>query len=471
MPLYDGKGQVVSSAMFKKAPPPKTGEPFVVWGDNGQQWAQLPQGGIVQFNLERLQIADYRAMLPHYQVNASLAVLSFMLHQSDWHIECTNQKIADEVEGQLRKMWTPLNRALSSANWAGFSANVLQWENDSNTGRVVLAKIKDLVPESVSPNWKEVDAWKPSDPKYANVKPKVKIYDGINQVGGHWPFPPENTLWYPLLMTNGNYNGTYLLKSAFQSWFFSILIHLFANRYFERFGEPLIKARAPFEDRVTLPGTTESMSGIEFMTRILSNVRSQAVVTLPDTKTEMSSGRAEFDYQLEYLESQMRGADWERYLTRLDEEISIGLFTPILLLRTADVGSYNLGVGHMQMYLWMLNAMNNDRALYIDKYINNRIVDINFGVKAPRASIKFRKLGNQNAEVVRAIVDSYLSKGRIKVDVKELGEIAGMSMEEVEETLEVTPGQEETGDDKDDDKVGSGAELSRCRNPEPQLRA
>jgi hypothetical protein len=52
----------------------------------------------------------------------------------------------------------------------------------------------------------------------------------------------------------------------------------------------------------------------------------------------------------------MRGADFERYMTRLDEEMSIGLFTPILLLRTADVGSYNLGQGHMQIYLWMLNA-------------------------------------------------------------------------------------------------------------------
>ena len=452
--LLDAKGRPVSSQQFKKGTPPKTGEAFAVWGENDNPLSRLPMGGIVQFNLENLTVHDYRAMRTHYQVNASLAVLSFMQHQSDWHIECEGvggAKIAAECEEQLRNIWTPLNRALSAANWAGYSPNILQWENDNVKGRTVLDKIKDLVPESAEIHWKEVDAWKPPGDTRMHP-PKVKIYDGIKQVGSPWPIPVSNTLWYPLLMENGNYKGRNLLKAAFTSWYFSILIHLFANRYYERFGEPIVVGRAPFEDDVKLPGSDQRVNGIEYMLKVISDLRSRSVVALPNDASQVGDGnRVEWDYDLEYLESQMRGADWERYLTRLDEEISIGLFTPILLLRTADVGSYNLGVGHLQMYLWMMNAMNSDRAQYIDKYILSKMTDYNFSPNAPRPRIKFRKLGNQNSEVIKGIVDALMTRGTLGVDIQELGEIAGLSLKEIRATVQ----EEDDVPNPDDDDPGN----------------
>ena len=236
---------------------------------------------------------------------------------------------------------------------------------------------------------------------------------------------------------------------------------MFANRYFERYGEPVVKGRAPFENDVQLPDGTK-LNGLEYMISVMKDLRNRAVIALPDDKTEMSNGRMEFDYDISYLESQMRGADWERYLTRLDEEISIGLFTPILLLRTADVGSYNLGVGHMQMYLWMLNAMNDDRAQYINKYILSRMTDFNFSVKAPRPRIVFRKLGNQNADVLVQVMKYLTQGGRISFDYKELGEIVGMTVTEVKQTIEDTSGDSNNPDDpsneEDNSSVSDGAD-------------
>ena len=435
--LLDAKGNPISSSSFRRAAAPPKGEAFATWGSNEGEliYGQLPGGGVVQFDLSRLTIQDFRAMRDHYQVNASLAVLTFMQHQSDWHIECENKAIADECEYQLRNIWTSLNRAMGSANWAGYSPNILQWENDKRRpGKTVLTKVKDIVPEVASVNWEEVDGWMP--PEYSGgIKPKIKVYNGIKQLGTPWPIPRDNTFWYPLLMENNNYTGRRLLKAAFVSWYFSTLIHLFANRYYERYGEPLVVGRAPFENDIKDPITGEVLNGQQYMLQVISDLRSRSAVSLPDDKTEMSNGRMEFDYNIQYLESQMRGADWERYLTRLDEEISIGLFTPILLLRTADVGSYNLGVGHMQMYLWMLNAMNDDRAQYIDKFILSRMTDFNFSPSAPRPRIKFRKMGNQNSEIVKTIVEYLVSNNRVKFDIREIGEIAGMSMEEIDQTL------------------------------------
>lgn len=418
----------------KKAAPPKLGESFGRWAGNDVQFSSLPGGGIVQFDLSKLTLEDFRGMRDHYQVNASLAVLSFMQHQSDWHIECDDKRIEVFVEEQLRNNWTQLNRSLSTANWAGYSPAALEYDNNFQTGAVDLTKIKDLIPEDCVVKWKMVDGWAPP----GRTPPKFHVYDGIKQMGSPYPIPVENSLWYPLLMENGDYYGRKLLKPAFQSWFFSILLHLFANRYYERFGEPTPIGRAPYDEDITIGGST--MHGSDFLLNVLQRLRSRSAVVLPNDRSQDSStGRLSYDYEIEYLESQMRGADFERYMTRLDEEISIGLFTPILLLRTADVGSYNLGIGHMQMYLWMLNAMNDDRKQYIDKYLLSKVVDYNFSPKAPRAKIVFRKMGNTDSAMLKDMILALLNKDKIKIDVRELGEMAGMSISEIQQTTAPAP--------------------------------
>jgi hypothetical protein len=416
---------------------PITGNAFGNWAGRDIQYAQLPGGGVVQFDLSKLTVSDFRNMRDHYQVNASLAVLSFMQHQSKFHIECEDKKIADFCDEQMHENWTLLNRAMSTSNWAGYSPNVLEWENDVEGRKVKLDKIKDLIPEECRVNWREVEGWAPP----TRTKPKFKVYDGIKQLFGNgWPIPVDNTFWYPILMENGDYYGRKLLKPAFESWFFSLLIHLFSNRYYERFSEPTPVGRAPFDDQIeTADGTM--MRGNVWMLSVLQQLRNHGVVVLPNDKEIDGNGRPMWDYDIEYLESQMRGADFDRYLTRLDEEVSIALFTPILLLRTADVGSYNLGQGHMQLYLWMLNAMNADRKQYIDRYILNKMVDYNAaaGANAPRAKIVFEDLDNKANDVKKEIIVQLIKNGSVGVDLDELGQALGMTLKEIQQTTQTDP--------------------------------
>lgn len=429
--LVDRYGNPISSNTFtnKKEAPPKTGPAFGAWAGRDITYGTLPGGGIVQFDLSKLTLEDFRTMRDHYQVNASLAVLSFMQHQSNWHIECDDKKVRDFVHEEIARNWTMLNRGMAQANWAGFSPNALEWIYDESSRRYRLDKVKDLIPEECVVHWKTVDGWHPPN----QSAPKFKVYDGIKQFGQRWPIPVPNTLWYPLLMENGDYYGRKLLRPAFQSWFFSILLHLYANRYYERFGEPTPIGRAPYDEQIEVSGTT--MMGADYMLSLLQQLRSRSVVVLPNDRTQDAQGRPQFDYDIDYLESQMRGADFERYMTRLDEEISIGLFTPILLLRTADVGSYNLGQGHERIYQLMLNAMNDDRKMYLDKYIINKLVDYNFGKNASRAEIVFRKMGSTNSDMIKEIMISLLNSNKIKFDIEELGQMAGMSITEIKQTI------------------------------------
>lgn len=435
MPLLDSRGNPIVHAA-NKAPAPKLGEAFApTWaGDADKQYFRLPGGALVMFDLTRLTLADYRTMRDHYQINASLAVMTFMIHQMDWKIVCDNKKIADAAEKNIRTIWTPLVRALSQAFWAGFSPNILQWENDLAGKSLVLTKVKDQLPEDCRVNWKLVDGWAPPD----KIPPKVRVYDGIIALNNQYPIPSENTLWYPLLMENGDYFGRKLLKPAFVSWYFSILVHLFSNRYFERFGEPVPVGRAPYDETVSIPtpgGTKVNVLGVDLMSQVLQNLRNRSVVVLPNDRsmigTHGGANAVAYDYEIEYLESQMRGADFERYLMRLDEEISLALFTPLLILRTADVGSYNLGSTHWNMYLNMLNAIVGDMKYYLDNFILSRFADFNYGVNSPRPEIVFRKMGDDRKDVVMALLQALVAGDMVKPDVVELGAIAGLSFSEV----------------------------------------
>lgn len=454
--LLGPDGKPISSAILnKKVSPPETGEKYGTWGGPNVQIMQLPGGGAIQFDLNQLSLLDYRQMRDHYQINSSLTVLMFLLHQLEWRVICDDAKQRDFYTEQLQNIWTPLVRSKSQAFWAGYSPNVLQWQNDVPNRRVVIDKIKDLVPEMSEVNWKKVDG---------AGSHKISVYDGIRQFGGP-VIPVENSYWYPLLMENGNYGGRKLLRSAFQPWFFSILIHLFANRYYERFGEPTPIGRAPYDDEIRYNG--EEMRGSQAMEMILGALRNRSAVVLPNDKTPTADEtNPSFDYQLEYLESQMRGADFERYMTRLDEEISLALFTPILMMRTADVGSYNLGTQHNQTYKLLLNAVGGDWKYYIDWYLLRPLRDYNFGPNATLPRISFRKLGADNEEMIRDIVRALIGKGAAKPDYAELGEAAGLSLTEVKQltgTGDDTPEDPSQPSQSDDDSDGEGDDATENR--------
>jgi hypothetical protein len=455
--LLGPNGQPITMSEFKKADAPPTGPAFGHWVE--QEYGSVftnPGAAVLGFDVNSLTIADYRAMRHHPQVNASLSVLTFILHQIDWHIECKDQKIANQVEANVRDIWTRLIRALSQSFWCGYAPNVLEFENNNQDDEldIIISKVKDLRPESCKVHWRLVEAEgrppRPDDtagstgvfpmtpmsppvggpaPGTNRMRHKFKVYDGIDQHGFGW-IPPENTLWYPRLMENGDYSGKKLLNACYMPWYFSILIHLFANRYYERFGEPVPVGRAPFDDEVTINGSV--MSGRDAMQQILMNLRNRSTVTLPSDTDPVNKEKL---WDIEYLESAMRGGDFENYLTRLDEEISLGLFTPLLMMKNSSVGSQNLGIQHTQTYLWMLNALASDVGEYITRYVTERLKAINFSPNAPTCKWVPNKMGKDSAETTRAVVVELIKAGKIKPDLEELGQALGMDLTEVRQVL------------------------------------
>jgi len=445
-------------------PKPVIGDAFGDWGGLSKDFLHLPGGGVLGFDTSRLTFADFRIMREHYQIGSSVNVLTFMLHQLDWKLIDGDQKVRTWCAYNLELIWTRLVRALSSAFVFGYSANALEWENDEVEGKLRLNKIKDLVPDECEVKFKYVDSVLNRD----NIKaPKVPIFDGIRKRGTMHYIPVENSLWYPVFMENGCYQGRKLLRTAFQPWFFSSLIHLYQNKYFERFGEPVPVGRAPYNDKIKVGDQT--VYGYDLMANMLRNIRNRSVAILPNSRSkEGLTDEPVYDYQIEYLESQMRGADFERYLTRLDEEMSLALFTPLLLLRTADAGGFNQGIAHTQVYLWMLNAVAGDWSEYINKYILRPMAQFNFGknVKVPR--IKFRKLGAADAETLRGIIQTLIQNDKVKPDYDELGQHLGLQLTEIQQIVEDPENPEgDPNDPAKDDRIGRPQKLKDSEGIKP----
>jgi hypothetical protein len=439
--VTDKYGRVVDRDEFarpRKAMP-SLGNQYGAWAGRQEANFQMPGGQLMAFDLTKLTLTDFRAMRNNYQINASLAMLRFVLHQIDWKITSKNKEMAEVIEENLRATWTPLVNAISQAHWAGYSPTVMNFSNEIQKGYTVISDFKDLVPEECSVNWKKVEGWAPP----GKTKPVLLEYDGIiqhaalaprdgrqhllNQAG--YPIPAGNTIWYSLMMENGDYYGRKLLRAAFPAWFFSQLIHLFANRYFERFGEPTPVGRAPLSDVVTTDNGNK-ITGKQAMELIVNGLRNRGAVTLPNDRDAISG---EYEWDIKYLESQMRGADFERYLSRLDEEMSIAIFTPMLLFRTGSTGSHSLGQDHMKVFLWMINALAGDMKTYIQRYVVDRLKEINFPGSDELVTWDYRRLGKDNEQVLGQLVQAMVQNRLAQPNLDELGTAIGLTMDEIEQ--------------------------------------
>jgi hypothetical protein len=74
------------------------------------------------------------------------------------------------------------------------------------------------------------------------------------------------------------------------------------------------------------------------------------------------------------------------------------------------------------------------------------MVNYNFGEKAPRAYIKFRKLGDDRMDLVKSILQQLLARPNIMPDLAELGEMAGLTLNEVEVVTEAPPAPDPNAD-------------------------
>jgi hypothetical protein len=365
------------------------------------------------YNPSKISIETFRKMREDYQINACLNVLSFTIQKINWYIDSDDKKIKDFLEYAIKKIWPELVRYYTKAFWAGYSPAVKVFTMDEKSKKIIYKRIKDLAPET------------------CRVRLKGDSFNGFRQEAfGNFKgenIPAEVSLWYTNDMEDGNYYGRSRLTSAYNPWYYSELIHLFANRYYERFAEPVVVGRAPNE---TVEDDSEvKKNAMDLMQATVDGIKSHSSITIPSELDENGNQL----YDIKYLESQMRGSDFDKYLDRLDMEKARALFVPDLLLGSGKVGSYELGKEHKATFLSGLMSSVDTMFLNINKYVLPQLVELNFGVKTKDFEIKYLPISKVNEDNIINIVTAMVNGKMIRPSTKELADVIGIPLEEVEE--------------------------------------
>jgi len=407
----------------------------------------LPDGTF--YNPSEIAISTYRKMRKDYQISACLNVLAFTIQKMDWYLDGGEPKVREFCEKSIKKVWNQLVKVMAKSFWAGYSPSTKVFEYDEQLKGINYKQIRDLAPETCRV---KLD-------KNGNFNGFIQYAGQINEQ----IVEPKYSFWYANQIEDGNMYGLSMLEAAYNPWYYSEIMHLFANRYYERFGEPAVVTRGPgTEDVKDSDGTP--IDAISSMKGVGEGLKSHSVVGIPSDRDD--NGNYLFD--IEYLESQMRGVDFDTYLKRLDMEKSRAIFVPDLLLGTGRVGSYELGKEHKATFINGVMGMMDNFSEFIDKYITTQLVEYNFGTKSKVPDFTYLPMSKTSEDSLVTIVASYLKGNPEVLNLEKLAPKLGIPLKDAVEVAKIT--DENIKNNIQDNKNTSNKDENNIDKINPDIR-
>jgi len=317
-------------------------------------------GLLLSYNSDSLTSRQVREMLTDPQIIAALNIIKLPMIQNSWDVDCEDDNIREFVKETLNPLWTRLLTNALTALEYGFSAQEKVFEEKD--GYIVLDKLILAKPWLVTLSLTDDGS-----------------FNGF-VYGATVDIPPEKAFWWTYNFRYGNYYGQSILKSAHEIWRVKKLIMLFANRHYERRGTPPIIVKYPTQPKVT--GNDKLSPNLEAQ-NILKIVESSPVVAVP----RQIRGDKTIDlWEIESLAQDLKGDQFINYIDYLDRLILRSMFIPDKIIY-GDEGSYALSQTHSNLFMRFLQGIYNSLLEWINNYIVNQLVELNFGQDAPQAQI------------------------------------------------------------------------------------
>jgi len=315
-----------------------------------------------------------------------------------WWIEGGSDEIRDLVSDLVRPMIRALFRSCLNAVEFGHQAHEKVWELRTVPGGTFYAyrKLKDLEPGTF-------ELFADENGRYA----------GLKQPHMDKPIPPAKTFVMTLNKEWGNLYGRGRLDACYEPWYWSSIIYLFANRYFERKADPVMKAYGPPEMRLN-PETGAEEHALDSLNTTLASLRSSGSIALPDERDEHGNRR----WDVEYLLDDQRGEMFKSYLEHLDAKKLRALFVPERsLTQDGSVGSHAAARQYADTFLLMEAGLLQDIVGQVNEFVIQPLVELNFG-RAVDEGVRLATSGisRQNeeilADVLRLAVEAEKSGGK-----------------------------------------------------------
>lgn len=436
-----------AAALFAVRPRPEKPEPVELDDEKGEYGGKRDESysGALDRSLHpllatgrKLTSRNVAEMRRHYQVNACLTVLAMPIDRADWSIECDDDDVRDWLTSAYALVAADVAASSTKSLWAGYSPNVLRWTADPELGGLVVNKIRDLDPATCEP-----------------LVDPAGSYAGFvqNRRTKAIEIHPLESLWLVEGMESGNLFGRSVLEAALDPWLDATAVRLFHARYLERFGEPVVRSRAPAGRSIgnaieielaTIAKATDPSIVIpdpiivDNLTRgreIGESLRHHSVVSLPSEQSYSGDGKPlGYSWDLDYLESKgSGGADFREALDGFDRAIARALFVPDLLFANTDGGAYALGREHRSVFDGAVEGRLDDNARQITRHLIDRLRVWNFGERAPAARLVFGGVTDVDRAELWELAKLLLEGQRLPIDVEAIGTRLGIPLSDAEE--------------------------------------
>jgi hypothetical protein len=172
----------------------------------------------------------------------------------------------------------------------------------------------------------------------------------------------------------GNLYGQSRLEPAYEPWYWASVMYLFANRYFERKGDPAIIGRAPAEERIDSEGNR--VRTLDEAARVISSLRSGGTAVFPDERDDSGNQRWSF----EYLVDDKRADMFISYIEHLQVMKLRAILVPErTMTQDASAGSYAMASEHTETFLRNEETLLSEIVEHVNRYIVRPLVEFNFG--------------------------------------------------------------------------------------------
>lgn len=377
-----------------------------------------------------------RKMRRHYQITSGLIVQSLALTRAEWSIECEDDRIREAMTTWYRGIAFHVHRSMTRALWAGYSPNELVWHQRPDLGGGIFPdEIRDLEPSTCKP-----------------VTDDVGTFVGFEQqvAGVAETFEAVYALWIVEGMESGNYYGRSILEAALEPWQDYVAFRAFHGRMLERFGEPVVIARAPAgktiankseieaitianaekglqpnDEGYVRPPDPELLDNQEAALQVAQGLRHHSVLALPSSLLTAGDGKSVgYAWNLEFLEAQSgHGDDFLNAERETDKRIGRAMFVPDLLSQnTEDVGSNALGQTHKSVWSESVEGRLDDYSLQITAQLLDTVRILNYGEGSAPARLVFAPLVDEERERMWEIVVKLVEKGELPIEARELAE-------------------------------------------------
>jgi hypothetical protein len=413
------------------------------------------------FNPRWVSMETYRTMLCHPIVQFGLAIRRSAIVNLQWQVESDDPEIKAFMTKALDRIYRPL--AVAASNAIGIGSVVIEkvWQStpmsveveDGDNSREVdypeawtLRKVKNIQPETVK--------YLIEKDEVIGVEQRSDLVGKPVRVGKdrivHWPYRKEDVY--------GDPRGFPLLRAAFQPWWHAMTGLLFGNRYFERKGEGIWKARAFPEVQL---GDGETLDGFKIMSDAIKGLKAGGVITLPGLMDDTGTNPL-FDFEL--IQSDQRGEMFKAWV----EFHELAILRALLIMDKAATGGGGTGsFAQAQVHeRTMAGPLETDVREFLDDVLNPQVVDptgiFNFGEERYRKSntrVVSGGLSQATLQVFETVLGKVMDAESIEpatgekmafrdmIDVKGLAKQLGIPLKSAEELRKLMESQKQARED------------------------